>query len=93
MTQQEVYDELKTLAQNKGIAVRLETGDFDGGVCTVDGDRIILINRRHHQTRRINVLACALNEIGLDDVFVKPALRDRIDDEVAARMAAGSNSE
>ena len=86
MTQQEFYDELKELAAQKEIKVRLEAGDFAGGLCTVDDKRVILINRRHHQTRRINVLARALHEVGLDDLYLKPALRDRIEDEVAASM-------
>lgn len=88
MTPQEFYDELKGLADQKGIRIRLETGNFDGGLCTVDDQRFILINRRHHQTKRINVLARALHEVGLDDMFVKPALRDRIDDEVALGLNA-----
>lgn len=82
MTPQEFYDELKVLADQKEIKIRLETGNFDGGLCTVDNQRFILINRRHHQTKRINVLARALHEVGLDDVFVKPVIRDRIEDEV-----------
>lgn len=82
MTPQEFYDELKVLADQKEIKIRLETGNFDGGLCTVDNQRIILINRRHHQAKRINVLARALHQVGLEDVFVKPALRDRIEDEV-----------
>lgn len=88
MTQQEVYDELKALAEQKEIKVRLEAGNFDGGLCTMNDQRIILINRRHHQTKRLNVLACALHEVGLDDLYVKPALRDRIEDEVASATTA-----
>lgn len=90
MTQQEVYEELRELAREKGVKVRLETGNFAGGLCTVDAQPVILINRRHHQTRRITVLARALHDLGLDDVFVKPALRDRIDDEVATRLTEES---
>ncbi|MCE2504057.1 MAG: hypothetical protein J4G05_08375 [Chlorobi bacterium] len=82
MTQQEFYDELKELAAQKEIKVRLEAGNFEGGLCMIDNQRVILINRRHHQTRRINVLARSLHEVGLGDIFVKPAVRDRIDDEV-----------
>ena len=87
MTQQEFYDELKELARQKGVAVRLETGDFDGGHCIVDGQGVILINRRHPLTRRINVLARAVHGLGLDDLYVVPAVRDRIEDEVASRVA------
>ncbi len=87
MTQKEIYEELKELARELGVKVRLETGNFSGGLCTVDEQQVILVNRRHHQTRRITVLARALHDFGLDKTFVKPALRDRIEDEVATRMA------
>lgn len=90
MTHQQIYDELKQLAEQMGIAVRLEVGDFDGGSCTVNEQRVILINRRHDITRRVNVLARALHGEGLDEVFVKPALRDFIEDEVARARAAGA---
>ncbi len=86
MTQPEVYDDLKELARELGVKVRLETGNFVGGLCTVDDQEVILINRRHHQTRRITILARALYDFGLDDTFVKPALRNRIEDEVATRI-------
>lgn len=86
MTQQEFYDELKGLAAQKEIKVRLEAGNFEGGLCAVDNQQVILINRRHHQSRRINVLARSLHEVGLDDLFVKPAVRDRIADETVSTM-------
>lgn len=88
MTHQQIYDELKLLAEQMGLTVRLEMGDFDGGICTVNEQRVILINRRHDITRRVNVLARAVHAEGLEEVFVKPALRDFIEDEVARAKAA-----
>jgi len=82
VTQQETYEELKELARSVGLSVRVETGDFDGGLCTVRDTQVILINRRHPLARRINLLARSLNAFGIDDRFVKPALRSVIDDEV-----------
>ncbi len=82
VTQQETYEELKELARSVGLSVRVETGDFDGGLCTVRDKQVILINRRHPLARRINLLARSLNAFGIDDRFVKPALRSVIDDEV-----------
>ena len=87
MTQQQTYDELKLLAEEIGLTVRVEMGDFDGGICTVNEKRVILINRRHTLAKRINVIARALNKVGLGDVFVKPALREAIEDEVATENA------
>jgi hypothetical protein len=85
MTQQQVYDELKLLAEEIGLTVRIEIGDFDGGICIVKEKRVLLLNRRHPLGKRINVMARALNTAGLGDVFVKPALREAIDDEITLR--------
>ena len=88
MTQQQIYDELKRLAGDLGLSVRLELGNFEGGLCVLKAQRVILVNRRHDLGRRIHVVACALHDVGLGDVFVKPALRELIEDEVA-RASAG----
>jgi len=91
MTQQETYDELKELARTLGLTIRVEIGDFDGGICMIKNQQVLLVNRRHPLNRRINLLARSLHQFGLDNVFVKPALRDIIADEVAAVEGAGSD--
>ena len=83
VTHQQIYDELKSVAEQLGMAVRVEMGDFDGGICKLKDRKIILVNRRHDLSRRVNIIARALNAVGLDGIFVKPALREIIDDEVA----------
>ena len=83
MTEQQKYEELKLLAEQMGLGFRSEIGDFDGGLCTIKEQRVILLNRRYPLARRINVMARALHQAGLDNVFVKPAVRAVIDDEVA----------
>lgn len=86
MTQQQIYDELKLLAEQMGLMVRIEMGDFEGGICTVHDKRILLVNRRHHFGRRINVMARSLYGAGLDQVFIKPAVREVIEEEMALLM-------
>jgi hypothetical protein len=70
MTDQQKYEELKLLAEQMKLGVRLELGDFDGGLCTVKEQRVILVNRRHPMARRINIMARALHAAGLDNVGV-----------------------
>lgn len=83
MTQQQIYDELKLLAEETGLTVRVEIGDFDGGICTVNERRVLLLNRRHPLGRRIHIMARSLYRAGLDNVFLKPALREIIEEEIA----------
>lgn len=89
MTHQETYEELKELARTMGFAIRVEMGEFDGGLCTIRDQQVILVNRRHPLNRRIRLLAQSLHTIGLADVYVKPALRNIIEDEVAALAGGG----
>ena len=86
MKHEQIITDLQDLAQQLGIRVRYEKGDFEGGYCILREERVLLINKRMMPPRKAAVLAMALHEIGLDSVFVKPVLREYIEDEVA-RMA------
>ncbi len=83
MKHDELLAEFERLAAQLGVTVRYEKGDFDGGYCILKKDRILLINRKLMPAKKVSVFARALHEIGLDNVFIKPAVRDFIDDEVA----------
>lgn len=75
--------ELEQLARQLGVTIRYEKGDFEGGFCILKHQRIILVNRKLIPNRKASVLALALAELGLDSVFIRPVLRDFIEDEVA----------
>jgi len=85
--------ELQTVAQQLGVAIRYERGDFEGGYCVLKTQRILLVNKRLLPNRKASVLALALQEIGLENLFLKPAVREYIEDESAraarAARAAG----
>lgn len=75
--------ELEDLAVQLGVTVRYEKGDFEGGFCILRDQKLMLVNKKLMPNRKAAVLAVALSEIGLDNVFIKPALREYIEDEVA----------
>jgi len=81
--QEVLIQELQDLAVQLGVTVRYERGDFEGGYCVLRATRMLLVNRRLTPGRKASVLAVGLHEMGLDDVFLKPALRAYIEDEVA----------
>lgn len=83
MKQEELIQELQEVARQLGVTVRFERGDFEGGYCILRAQRLLLINRRLLPSRKAAVLAAAVHEIGLEQVFLKPALRAFIDDEAA----------
>lgn len=81
MKAEELVEELQDVARQIGVTVRFEKGDFEGGYCLLRDQRLVLINRRLMPSRKASLLALALQNIGLDTVFLKPALRQYIEDE------------
>jgi hypothetical protein len=86
MTNEELFEELKALAVELGIRVRFENGDFDGGYCLLREEKMLVLNRRNTVPKKIRTLALGLTEYGLGDIFVRPALRDAIEDEIAKAL-------
>jgi len=83
MTDEQILSELEELADACSIAVRYEKGDFEGGFCVLKAERMIVINKRLMAARRASVLAQGLAEVGIDDMYLKPAVREYIEDELA----------
>ncbi len=83
MTNEQILSELEQLASNCGIVIRYEKGDFDGGYCVLKEERLIVINKRLLLARRASVLAQGLAEVGIDEMYLKPAVREYIEDELA----------
>jgi hypothetical protein len=83
MTHEQILSELEQLASNCGISIRYEKGDFDGGYCVLKAERLIVINKRLVLARRTSVLAQGLAEVGIDEMYLKPAVREYIEDELA----------
>lgn len=89
MKHEEVIQQLQDVAQQLGITLRYDQGNFEGGYCILKAQRLLLVNKRLTPARKASVLAAALREIGLEGVFLTPALREYIEDEAArARKAA-----
>jgi hypothetical protein len=83
MTHEQTLSELEQLASNSRISIRYEKGDFDGGFCVLKTERLIVINKRLAPARRSSVLARGLAEVGIDEIYLKPAVREYIEDELA----------
>ena len=90
MKHEELIEEFTTLAGQLGITIRYEKGDFEGGYCILKERKLLLVNRRLNPARKAAVLAAALQVIGLENVFLKPALREFIEDEAAKAKHSAS---
>jgi hypothetical protein len=83
MTQEQIVKELESLAANSGITVRYEKGDFEGGFCVLRAERLIVVNKKLPLSKKASVLAQGLAEIGIEENYLKPAIREFIEDEFA----------
>jgi hypothetical protein len=88
MKHEDLIEELQTVAAQLNVIIRFERGDFEGGYCILRDKKLLLVNRRLIPSRKASVLATALQEIGLDDVYLKPAIRAYVEDEVARTIRA-----
>lgn len=76
---QQLLDELKEVALQKGIKVRFEKGDFNGGYCILKSEKVIVINKMAQTQRKLIILVEALKEIGVDDIYINPRIRNIIE--------------
>ncbi|MBP8975889.1 MAG: hypothetical protein KBG83_04135 [Bacteroidetes bacterium] len=83
MNADQMIKELEELARNSGISIRYEKGDFEGGFCVLKAEKIIVINKRLMAARRASVLAQGVAEVGIDEIYLKPVIREFIEDELA----------
>lgn len=74
-----VLDDLKSLASQMGAKVRFERGDFKGGYCILQENKIIVINKLSTTQRKVMTLSAALKELGIENIYLTPKLREVID--------------
>lgn len=75
-----ILQDLKSLANQMGAAVRFERGDFKGGYCILKESKVIVINKLSTTQRKVMTLSAALNELGVDSVYMPPRLREIIEE-------------
>jgi hypothetical protein len=72
---------LEELANSLNIEVRYEqlkkeSAFFPGGLCTVKGEDIIIINSRATIDDKIAILSKTLSAFDLSQIYIRPALRE-----------------
>ena len=75
--------ELEDVVQRLGYKLRYEKGDFEGGYCLLKESRLFVINSKNEAERRIIIISKNLKEIGIDEIFIKPNVREAIERESA----------
>lgn len=68
--------ELEALAERVGLDVRYEALSSDGGFCRVAGRPRVIISTQAPLAHRVDVLASALRQLDLGEVYLLPKVRD-----------------
>ncbi|MBA64221.1 MAG: hypothetical protein CMG55_00315 [Candidatus Marinimicrobia bacterium] len=80
MKKEKLYNEFEDLATRIGLRIIRGKGDFNGGPCIINNEKVIVLNKIKPLEQRLRVLASSFNEINLEDVYIVPALRAFIQD-------------
>ena len=91
-----IIEELEDVAQRLGFEVRIEKGNFRGGRCIMGEEELIMLNKRHQPETQLVVMAEALRGAPLDTIYLKPAVRQALEDtwaQIDAEAAEASHAE
>ena len=86
----ELVAELEEIASQLNLKIRYEKGNFEGGFCILKEERLLVVNRKLPDPKRASTLARALSEYGIENVFLKPNVRQYIEDEMVRQRGKTS---
>ena len=86
MDQDAIIDQLEELAESFGVQIRYEPIKQDedlvrvvGGLCLLRGEYVLIIDSKAAMGDKIRTFAEALRHFDLDQIYIKPALRELLD--------------
>lgn len=77
---EDIIQDLRSVASQLGATVRFEKGDFNGGYCLIKENKVIVINKNANLQRKAIILSDALKELGVDEIYLNPRLREIIEE-------------
>ena len=81
MTDAQLLQEFEALAERLDIRVsREDLEGRPGGLCTLRGERRLILDRTLDPRTQVELFARELARLPLDDLYILPRVRDRIDD-------------
>lgn len=86
MNEDTTLDQLEELAEKLGIKIRYEPIKQEedlirirGGLCLLKGEYVLIIDSRGTTQDKIRTLAEAVKHFDIDQVYIRPALRELLD--------------
>ena len=72
--------ELEKLVEQAGYAIRKEKGTFRGDSCVMEGEKLVVLNKKKPEQQQVGLLARVLKDKTLQDVYIKPAVRKHLEE-------------
>jgi hypothetical protein len=77
---EEIIQDLRSVTNQLGASIRFEKGDFKGGYCLLKESKVIVINKNANLQRKAIILSAALKELGVDEIYINPKMRELIEE-------------
>ncbi len=74
-----LLDDFIELGHKFDIKIIQDKGDFNGDSCMLFADNVVVINKHKPLEQRLHILAKCFSKMNLNNVYIKPVLRDLID--------------
>jgi|TARA_X000001036_G_scaffold112470_1_gene105358 hypothetical protein len=75
----QLLEDFLSLGEKCDIKIIHDKGDFNGDNCLLFANNTIVINKHKPLDQRLHVLAKCFSQINLENVYIKPVLRDLIE--------------
>ena len=72
--------ELEQLVEQLGYSIRKEKGTFRGDSCVMEGDKLVVINKKKPEQQQVGLLARVLMDKDLQDIYIKPVIRRKLEE-------------
>ncbi|MCW9705744.1 hypothetical protein [Fodinibius salsisoli] len=72
--------ELEQLVEEAGYTIRKEKGTFRGDSCIVEGENLVVLNKKKPEQQQVGLLARVLKDKSLQDIYIKPAVRNHLEE-------------
>lgn len=79
MKAEDLLLELEKLIEQSGYSIRKERGNFRGDHCIMEGDKLVVVNKNRPMQLQVGILARVLQQLELEDVYIKPAVRNHLE--------------
>ncbi|OGP62300.1 MAG: hypothetical protein A2169_06305 [Deltaproteobacteria bacterium RBG_13_47_9] len=81
-----LIDQLEELAERFGVKIRYEpvkqeedSVNIVGGLCLLKGEYVLIIDSKKGRRDKIRTLAAAVKQFDLDQIHIRPVLRELLD--------------